>query len=429
MRIEIVLINMLMLFEFLSFFYVIFRREFRERTRKMLLCIATWTLLWVVEMMAGFDWQSSIAGPVPAFFVAYLLLIWMLFRLPILDAVVLGLANWLFLSIVEELGIIALRRVYIIEERKFDGLIMLVISCVIWGYYVFERKNHHVKVFQLPIWIWIILDLIMIIFMFMLSFFTYILVRKLPDDDMVSTGQFLLLALGILIIFLLVLFMNYYNYVYEYRIQKEIMELQIRQQREYFQRLLDREEETKKFRHDILNDLLELQNYCEKNKCQQMRQYLGNLTGVVTKISTKSYNIGNNIVNTILNYYLIPISDKYVVEINGLLPEEISVDDRDLCIICANIIRNAAEAVSKLDDGKICVNIEEGKNYLHFQVENTFDGEVSIDKKGLPVTSKDDKCNHGIGTRNVYEIVNKNGGSCDFKVENGFFKCDIFIKL
>lgn len=429
MRLEIVLTNIIMLFEFLSFFYVVFRRKFRERTPQMLFCIAAWVLFWGVAMMAGFDWQSSIVIPVPAFFLIYILLIWILFDLSIKEIVPLGLANWLILSIIEENVIITIQTLYKIEERRFDGIIMFVISCVIWGFYFAKKNNYNAKAFNLPIRIWVLMDVIMIILMAMLSFFTYVIVTMIPDGEMSSTGQVLLLFGGILIIVLLLVFVYYYSSTYEYRIQKEIMEMQIRQQREYFERLLEREEDTRKFRHDILNDLLELQNYCEKNKCQQMRQYLGNLTGVVTQISKKSYDVGNSTVNTILNYYLTPINDRYVVEINGMLPDKISVDDRDICIICANIIRNAAEAVSRTDNGKIWVNIESGKSYLHFQVENTFEGEIDIDKNGIPTTSKDDKHNHGIGIRNVCEIVHKNGGICDFKAENGQFKSDIFIKL
>lgn len=429
MSAEIVLTNVIMLFEFLSFFYVVFRKKFRERTPQILFLIAAWVLLWGVAMMAGFDWQSPTVSPFPAFFLIYILLIWILFDLTIKEVVVLGLANWLILSMVEENIIITIQTLYRIGERHLDGIIMFVISCVIWGFYFIKRHSYNAKAFNLPIRIWILLDVIMIILMAMLSFFTYVIVTKIPDGKMSSIGQVLLLFGGILIIVLLLVFVYYYSSSYEYRMQKEIMEMQVRQQRDYFERLLEREEDTRKFRHDILNDLLELQNYCEKNECRQMRQYLGNLTGVVTQISKKNYDVGNSTVNTILNYYLTPINDRYVVEINGMLPDKISVDDRDICIICANIIKNAAEAVSRTDNGKIWVNIESGKSYLHFQAENTFEGEIEMDKNGLPMTSKDDKRNHGIGIRNVYDLVCKNGGTCDFKVENGLFKSDIYIKL
>ena len=72
MSVEIVLTNAIMLFEFLSFFYVVFRREFRKLTRQMFLCIAAWVLLWGVAMMAGFDWQRSSVSPVPAFLLIYI---------------------------------------------------------------------------------------------------------------------------------------------------------------------------------------------------------------------------------------------------------------------------------------------------------------------------------------------------------------------
>lgn len=427
MKFVVILTNALMLFEFLSLFYVMFQRKFRERTPRKIIEIVSWILLWSIAMIIGFDWQRTIAGPVSAFFIVYVLLIWILFDISIKETMVLGLANWLILSIVEENVIIALQTMYKLDEWYFDGIIMFVISCFIWGFYII-RRNYY-KDFYLPIKIWALLDVMLLILMAMLSFFTYVIVRIIPDAKMSSTGQVLLLFGGVLIIVLLFVFVFYYSASYEYRIQKELMEMQVKQQRDYFEKLLKREEETKKFRHDILNDLLELQNYCERNECLQMREYLENLTGIVIQISKNSYNVGNSIVNTVLNYYLMPISEKCFIEINGWILDEISVDDRDLCIISANLIKNAVESVSKCESGKICVNIECGKNYLHFQVENTCDGVIRVDKKGLPVTTKEDVLNHGIGLRNVYEIVQKNGGACDFKSENGLFKSNIFIKI
>ena len=149
MRAEIVLTNVIMLFEFLSFFYVVFRRKFRERTSLMLFYIAAWVLFWGGTMMAGFDWQSSIVSPVPAFLLIYILLIWVLFDISIKETALLGLANWLILSIVEENIIITIQTLYKIEGRHLDGMIMFVISCAIWGFYFINRGSYNAKAFNL----------------------------------------------------------------------------------------------------------------------------------------------------------------------------------------------------------------------------------------------------------------------------------------
>ncbi|SHH07811.1 GHKL domain-containing protein [Butyrivibrio fibrisolvens DSM 3071] len=378
--------------------------------------------------MAGFDWQHRIAGPVPAFFLVYMILIWILFEISVKEAIIMGMATWLVLSIIEENIIIAIQTKYVIEERRFDGIIMVAILLIIWSFYYIFRNRYNAQAFRMPITVWILLDLIMLLLMAMLSFFTYVIVKNLPNTKMITAGQILLLIGGISIIILLFIFVYFYGTAYEYRIQKEITEMQIRQQREYFERLLEREEETKKFRHDIINDLLELHNYCENHECQQMKQYLEKVTGVVTGISNKSYNVGNDVINTILNYYLIPLKEKYDVEVSGMLSNNISIDDRNLCVICANVIKNAVEAVSKMDEGRVATLFECGKSYLHIQVENTYEGDIEFDDTGIPKTSKCDMTNHGIGMRNVFEMVKKNEGTCRIEAKDGVFKVDIFLK-
>ena len=428
-RAEIVLTNVIMLFEFLSFFYVIFQREFRTYSYQRLIAALIWGLLWVVSMLLGFDWRNRVLGPISAFFFIYFVLIWILFDLSFAETILIGLANWLILSMIEENIIILVRKPYNTGKRALDWIIMITISGIIWVIYAISRHKYNSHAFRLPIKIWIMLDAIMLIWVTMLSYFTYIIVKIIPSSEIMYFGQWLLLLFGIAMIILLLVVVYYYNSSYEYRFQKEIMEMQITQQKEYFERLLEREVETKKFRHDIMNDLLELRNYCENHECLQMRRYLEKMTGVVTKISKSSYNVGNNVVNTILNYYLIPIGEKYYVEINGMLPNKIAVDDRDICIICANIVSNAVEAAGSGDNGKIWIDFDSGKDYLHIQVRNTYEGNIEFDEIGIPKTTKSDKHNHGIGIKNVFEIVKKNGGTCEVEAKNGVFKVDIFIKM
>ena len=105
-----------------------------------------------------------------------------------------------------------------------------------------------------------------------------------------------------------------------------------------------------------------MHNYCVNKKCKQMEQYLESTLGIVQKISKSNYNVGNDSVNVVMNYYLRPLKEKCSIEINGYMSERLSVEDRDLCVLFANLIKNAAEAVSKMDDGKIRIKYIAGKS-------------------------------------------------------------------
>lgn len=195
--------------------------------------------------------------------------------------------------------------------------------------------------------------------------------------------------------------------IYELRRQKEISEIQNKLQREYFKKLIARETETKRFRHDIINDLLQFQNYCANKKYDKLEHYLENTLGAVYEIHNNYYNVGNDIVNTVLNYYLLPLKESHTISVQGYISGKISMDERELCILVSNMVKNATEALQKIKDGYLWIKIREGEEFLYIEVKNSFQGEVVFDKKGMPISSKKNRENHGIGTYNIVDIAKK----------------------
>jgi sensor histidine kinase regulating citrate/malate metabolism len=202
----------------------------------------------------------------------------------------------------------------------------------------------------------------------------------------------------------------------------------MKQQKEYYSQLLGREEETRKFRHDIINDLLKIQDYCANEKYQAMSQYIERITGIVISLNKKKYDVGNDVINSVINYYLSPTEKKYSVEVKGFVSDNISIDDRDLCVICGNMIGNAIEAVDRMKEGKIWIEAGAGKEYISLRVKNTYQGKLKFNKEGFPITTKTDKINHGIGTRNIYDVVKKNGGEYLINAKDGIFNAEVILK-
>lgn len=425
---EQMICNINMLFEHLIFFYVIFRKEYRKFEKVKIIGLVTCLLVWIIGLIAGFDLRIVSIGPLPVFLILIYTVIWLLFEISIIEMVVLGIGQWLMLSMLESILYIILQQLQL-ERYILENIIMLLISGGLLIFYFLVGKKYNIKAFHLPIKMWCLLDVIILILTTMMSFFTYVLVQELPNSKTMLIGRTLSVFGGTVIIVLLFVMLYYYNSSYDFCRQKDIAEMQNEQQREYFLQLLEQEEETRSFRHDIINDLLEMHNYCVNKKCKQMEQYLESTLGIVQKISKSNYNVGNDSVNMVMNYYLRSIKEKCSIEINGYMSERLSVEDRDICVLFANLIKNAAEAVSKMDDGKIWIKIMEGKNYLYIQVKNTFDGKIEFDKKGITVTTKPDKKNHGIGIRSIVSIVKKNGGTYNVETAGGIYKVEIYLKI
>lgn len=170
-------------------------------------------------------------------------------------------------------------------------------------------------------------------------------------------------------------------------------------------------------------------DYLEKGNYEQLKSYLESTLGTIRKISRNGYDVGNDILNTVLNYYLQPIKEKYYIEVSGYVDENIPIHQRDLCILVANLVKNASEAVSKLDGGTIRFKIEQGKEYLYIQTKNTFNGKLEFKKEGIPKTSKQDKRNHGIGIQNIKQVVKKYEGTYYAEAIDEVYHVEIYLKL
>jgi|GEM_PF-385266 hypothetical protein len=423
-----VLVNAIALVEFLSFFYVIFRREVRAIYPKRIALIVGMGVIWLLSMLQGFDWQARLVGPINGLLPFFIVFSWVLFAISIKETVLISIFAWLILTSFENITVVAFNTSYYIGNEFMKGIVMLMIIGLLWIFYIVFKNKYRPQAFQLPLRIWILLDSIMLIMAAMFTFFSFILTEELAGSKMNTVGQKILLLGEGSIIILLFAFVYFYSSSNEYRVQKDISELQMKQQKEYYSQLLGREEETRKFRHDIINDLLKIQDYCANEKYQAMSQYIERITGIVISLNKKKYDVGNDVINSVINYYLSPTEKKYSVEVKGFVSDNISIDDRDLCVICGNMIGNAIEAVDRMKEGKIWIEAGAGKEYISLRVKNTYQGKLKFNKEGFPITTKTDKINHGIGTRNIYDVVKKNGGEYLINAKDGIFNAEVILK-
>ena len=107
------------------------------------------------------------------------------------------------------------------------------------------------------------------------------------------------------------------------------------------------------------------------------------------------------------------------------------MDVVDLFTIMGNALDNAVESVEKRGKEEyknIGVRVWKKDLFAVIQVENTFEGELKM-KDGLPLTSKADKENHGIGIRSIKSIVEKYQGTVSVRVQDGNFVLTILLPI
>ncbi len=76
--------------------------------------------------------------------------------------------------------------------------------------------------------------------------------------------------------------------------------------------------------------------------------------------------------------------------------------------------------------GKRHFDVQQREKTLNVRIENTVEGEITM-KNGSPVTTKQDRRNHGLGLMNVKAIVEKYSRNYICKVEVGRYATDIFL--
>ena len=95
----------------------------------------------------------------------------------------------------------------------------------------------------------------------------------------------------------------------------------------------------------------------------------------------------------------------------------------DLFTMVSNILDNAIEANLRLPSAEqrsIHLSVRERKGLVILQCENPYTGTVEM-KDGLPVTSKEDRENHGIGTRSIAATAAQYGGVIRIDPSGGMY--------
>ena len=105
------------------------------------------------------------------------------------------------------------------------------------------------------------------------------------------------------------------------------------------------------------------------------------------------------------------------------------MEDTDIYSLFGNALDNAIEAVSRLEKERrnVGVVVRSINNLVSVNVRNSYDGEITLDADGLPLTTKSDKNFHGIGVKSIRQIAEKYNGTCSVSLNNGVFNLNVLV--
>ena len=250
------------------------------------------------------------------------------------------------------------------------------------------------------------------------------LVVEVKPQNLYLTIMFLIFALLLCTVTLYIL--NIHRKITKLSAEQKVL---LTAQKEYYLALLEKEEETRKYRHDMNNHLMCLSALVETENIPEIRDYLSNLQNQFRSVNDSVYQTGNTILTAITAHY-IPMADENTkVTITGKLTKDLDLSNTDLCTVYSNLIKNSIEELQRIDKSvhkELNIRFDTGNHFGKICVSNSMKDPSAF--KGLASkTVKEDNKNHGFGIQNINQVVAKNKGTFDIKKENDQFCCEVVL--
>lgn len=216
--------------------------------------------------------------------------------------------------------------------------------------------------------------------------------------------------------------------IYHQKFERQMMEQQIRIYKNQFDIIQQSQRNIESMRHDIKKHLYLIKVYLEKDCCEDAKNYINKIENYML-VSGQYVNTGNQELDAILNYSLgkaTRMSCK--IETMITVPNSSFMSEFDLNMLLGNLLDNALEALDNVKKKYLFIGLSYHCGVLLIRIWNSYDGTV-INEGGIYITRKNEKDLHGIGLKNITEIVKKYNGEQLIETTNELFKIDIVLYL
>lgn len=198
----------------------------------------------------------------------------------------------------------------------------------------------------------------------------------------------------------------------------ELTEQHYHLQIEYYQQLLEKQQETKALWHDIKKYTAAMQAVAAQNDSEQLRQIAQAAEDAYERVKDISA-VGNPVVDALLNQYLRSAKENQIqVLLDITIPEVLAISTLLLSVVIGNTFDNAIEACRLIAPEKRVIHLQLRKQnrILFYSIENPYIDAVTQLRVGK---------HHGYGLKNVERAVNQNNGNFQVEKSKGLFVIQI----
>lgn len=190
----------------------------------------------------------------------------------------------------------------------------------------------------------------------------------------------------------------------------------IEQQAAQYEEITVKNKKLLSFRHDQKAYLLALRALIDEGDLTQLRRYTEDLEQKARDFDYIA--TGNLVADAIVNAQAAWAEEAAVdFFVAGRFPAQMRISDADLAMLLSNGLKNACEAAERCAEKReVFVLIKSYKKMLFLEIRNTAIEAPRV-QDGQLLTSKQDKENHGIGTQNMQQVVEKYDGTLTWEYD------------
>lgn len=189
----------------------------------------------------------------------------------------------------------------------------------------------------------------------------------------------------------------------------------------YFQDYKGKQQDTIKFRHDFQNHMLILQKMLQSEEYDRAKNYFSELSEK-SGVTAQKILTGNEMLDMLLCIKQSELLENQIrVNVEGTIPNSFQIEPVDSCILFSNLLDNAIEANLQVKENRyISIKVKVINESLYLEMANPMSGKLKYEGD-QPVTTKSSSGEHGIGLKNVSEVVNKYQGQYHIDGQDNIF--------
>ena len=233
------------------------------------------------------------------------------------------------------------------------------------------------------------------------------------------------------VILLIINFLNFYLYDkyienMQMKIKFNAVESSNQAYKNQIQLMNESQKKIRLLKHDMKNHFLSINILADRNNDTDVINYITNIIEDLSP-SERIIHTGNYMIDGLFNYFIsIANNNNIHTQCDVSFPSDLIINEHDITILLGNLWDNCIENAMTCINGSIHFNLNYNKNRILLSCDNSFSGPRERIGSSF-LSTKANKALHGIGLKNVKQIVDKYKGTINFDINNNIFSVKIIM--